>query len=81
MPDDFDRASELEQIFLAQSLENQKSAPLTSGLKPVGYCQSPICELPFDHEHHLYNPNDPNFANKLFCDDNCARDYARERNF
>jgi hypothetical protein len=79
MPDEFDQASELEQMHLNRALAEQRAKPLTSGLKPVGYCQSPICELPFDEEHHLYDPNNPDFKNKLFCDDTCARDYARER--
>lgn len=79
MADEFDLASEQEQRWLQQALDAQEKAPKPEPLSPVGYCQSPLCELEFDERHPSFDPKDPNFKNKIFCGPSCAREYEQEK--
>lgn len=68
MADEVDLANEQADRWLHQSLANLASK--TSGVKPKGSCH--YCEEEFD-------PKDPNFGKKLFCDSECADGYAEEQ--
>lgn len=67
MADEVDIANEQADRWLHQSLATL--AAQAPGLKPKGCCH--YCEEPFD-------PADPNFAKKLFCDSECAHGHSEE---
>lgn len=68
MADEVDLANEQAERWLHQSLANL--ATKAPGLSPKGSCH--YCEEEFD-------PLDPNFQKKLFCDAECAHDFEEEK--
>jgi hypothetical protein len=69
MADEIDQANETAERFLSQALANI-AKDTTTRSKPKGRCY--FCEDEFEK-------NDPDLAQKLFCDQHCSKDYEHEQ--
>lgn len=67
MADEFDRASELEQLTTELAIKAQLRAALgAQKVDPVGYCLNPLCGEDFDEG-----------SPRLYCDAGCEREHRR----
>lgn len=68
MADEIDQANDQAERWLNQALASTRNT--APKLSPRGSCH--YCEAEFD-------PKDPDFSRKLFCDNDCAHDHEQEQ--